>query len=152
MVTRTKRGIRRFFWAENSATFSTSRTTTATKLLPDLASGNVRDYTPFQGVRANASRRSTVSWGEGPRGDEPQEPGLFDVHRLDLRTGAMPTPKPATWPVGRDALRRRPAGPPPDGGTRSACADASSPGVAREVGPDEILDFDDFNADGRPSI
>ena len=154
-----KRGIRRFFWAENSGTLLYIQDNDGDENFHvfgvDLASGNVRDYTPFQGIRANITALEPAVPNEALVEMNLRNRELFDVHRLDLKTGglALDTENPGDvtgW--GADAkLRVRAAQvQTPDGGTEIRIrADASSPWKTLvKVGPDEILEFIDFNANG----
>src|SRR6202022_668823 len=54
-----KRGIRQFFWAQNNKTLLYVQDNDGDENFHvygvDLPSGNVRDYTPFQGVRASVA-------------------------------------------------------------------------------------------------
>ena len=55
----------------------------------DVASGTVRDLTPFDGVQARIQGASRDIPGEILVGLNNRNPALHDVHRLDLATGEM---------------------------------------------------------------
>ena len=112
---------------------STCRTTTATRTSTSSAStsrrGNVRDLTPFQGVRAASSTHRTRasptrSWSRSTCATA----GCIDVYRLNLKTGALDARhrEPgrrrrlgAPTPSSRSAPRRSPR---PTAAPRCACA------------------------------
>ena len=88
-----KRGIRAYFWAhtnehtiyiqdkegdENWRVYSV-----------DLASGDERDLTPFEGVNSQVQEVSHLFPGEILVGLNNRNPQFHDVHRVDIRTGQM---------------------------------------------------------------
>jgi hypothetical protein len=88
-----KRGVDYFSLAANGRTILSNQDSDGEEHLHvfgiDLESGNVRDLTPFQGVRANLL---------GTHRDFPDEVlvtmnlrdrSVLDVHRVNLRTGAI---------------------------------------------------------------
>jgi len=88
-----KRGIRRYFWAEDDRTVLYLQDNEGDENFhvygADVETGSVRDYTPFQGIRARVEDVNPdfpdavlVSTNERRR-------DLFDAYRLDLRTGAL---------------------------------------------------------------
>ncbi len=88
-----KRGIRIYRWAQDDRTVLYLQDNDGDENFhvygADVETGNVRDYTPFPGVRAalvevNADFPDTVLVQTNQRKRE-----LFDVYRLDLRTGAL---------------------------------------------------------------
>src|SRR3954452_12944358 len=88
-----KRGIRQFFWAQNSKMLIYSQDSDGDENFHlfgvDLASGNVRDLTPIQGVKAQVTAivpnfPDTILVSLNAR-----DRSLFDVYRLDLNTGAL---------------------------------------------------------------
>ena len=104
-----KRGIRQFFWAENSKQLVYMQDSDGDENFHlfgvELASGNVRDLTPFQGVKAQTTAvdpnfPDTILVVLNLRNR-----ALFDVYRLDLNSGALvlDTVNPATswagWPT-----------------------------------------------------
>jgi dipeptidyl aminopeptidase/acylaminoacyl peptidase len=154
-----KRGIRQFFWAENSKTLLYVQDNDGDENFHiygvDLASGNVRDYTPFQGVRAGVADINPDFPEEILVEMNLRDRHAMDMHRLDLATGALTldTQNPGDvvgW--GADAKFRVRAAQvsTADGGTEIRVRDdAKSPWkTLLKVGPDEILDFQDFSADG----
>ncbi|HEX7613881.1 MAG TPA: S9 family peptidase, partial [Thermoanaerobaculia bacterium] len=154
-----KRGIRQYSWAKNSGTLLYQQDNDGDENFHvygvDLASGNVRDYTPFQGVRARISALEDAFPDQALVEMNLRNRELFDVHRLDLKTGALvlDTENPGDvlgW--GADAKFRVRAGQvqTPDGGIEIRVRDdVKSPWRSLvKVGPDEILDMEDFNADG----
>jgi dipeptidyl aminopeptidase/acylaminoacyl peptidase len=154
-----KRGIRTYFWAENSGVVLYLQDNDGDENFHvygvDLDSGNVRDYTPFQGIRASITAVEPAFPDEILLQMNLRNRQLFDVHRLDLKTGALAldTENPgdvAGW--GADAKFRVRAAQiqTPDGGVEIRIReDATSPWKTLvKVGPDEILDFEDFNAEG----
>ncbi len=158
-----KRGIRQFFWAQDNRTLLYVQDNDGDENFHvygvDLASGNVRDYTPFQGVRAglldtNPDFPDEILVEMNLRSRE-----LMDVHRLNLRTGALvlDTENPgdvAGW--GTDAKFRVRAAQvqTPDGGTEIRVRDdAKAPWrTLLKVGPEEILEFEDFSYDGKSAV
>jgi len=155
-----KRGIRRYFWAQNSSTLIYLQDADGDENWHaygvDLDSGNVRDYTPFQGVRADVIATNPKFPDEILVRMNLRDRRLFDVHRLNLRTGALvlDTENPgdvADWRAD-DKLEIRAAQiRTSDGGTEIRIReDLNSPWKSWiKVGPEEILNFLDFTADGK---
>jgi len=155
-----KRGIRRYFWAENSKILIYLQDADGDENWHaygvDLDSGNVRDYTPFQGVRADLTATDPKFPDEILVQLNLRDRRLFDVYRLNLGTGALvlDTQNPgdvAGWGAD-DKLQIRAAQiQTPDGGTEIRIrGDVKSPWKTWvKVGPDEILNFLDFTADGK---
>ena len=155
-----KRGIREFFWAKDNRTLLFRQDNDGDENYHlygvDLASGNVRDYTPFQGVRAvlvdlNQEFPDEVLVELNLRIRE-----ATDVYRLTLSTGALvlDTQNPgdvAGWAADAKFQVRAAQVATPDGGTEIRVRDDSkAPWKSLlKVGPEEILDFQDFTADGR---
>lgn len=155
-----KRGIRQYHWAEDNRTLLYLQDNDGDENFHvygvDLASGNVRDYTPFQGVRASL---------EDVNPDFPDEilvdmnlrnRELMDVHRLNLKTGGLvlDTENPgdvAGWQTDPKFQIRAAQVSTPDGGTEIRIRDdVKSPWKSwMKVGPEEILDFLSFTADGK---
>jgi dipeptidyl aminopeptidase/acylaminoacyl peptidase len=88
-----KRGIRSYFFAEDDRTLLYSQDADGDENFHvygvDLVDGNVRDYTPFQGVRGgvedtNHERPSEILVSLNLRNRQ-----TMDVYRCDLRTGAL---------------------------------------------------------------
>jgi dipeptidyl aminopeptidase/acylaminoacyl peptidase len=157
-----KRGIRQFFWAENSKMLIYMQDSDGDENFhlfgADLASGNVRDLTPFQGVKAS------------PAAVDPNFPdtilvtlnarnrALFDVYRLDLNTGALvlDTVNPGdvlSWVADPQLQIRAAQAMTPEGGAvirvRDDTSSAFRPWV--QAGPEDALTLQavDFSADGK---
>jgi dipeptidyl aminopeptidase/acylaminoacyl peptidase len=154
-----KRGIRQYSWAKNSRTLLYQQDNDGDENFHiygvDLASGNVRDYTPFQGVRARITALEDAFPDEALVEMNLRNRELFDVHRLDLKTGALrpDTENPGDvtgWGADAKLKVRAAQAQTPDGGTEIRIrSDVGSPWKTLvKVGPDEILDFLDFNQDG----
>jgi dipeptidyl aminopeptidase/acylaminoacyl peptidase len=158
-----KRGIRQYFWTEDNRTLIYMQDNDGDENFHlfgvDLVTGTVRDFTPFQGVRA------------GPVADEKAFPdellltmnarnrSLFDVYRLSLKTGGLvlDTENPgdvAGWSADAKLQIRAAQIKTPDGGTEIRIRDnAKSPWKSWiKVGPEEILSFVEFTADGEAAI
>ena len=141
---------------------STCRTPTATRTSTSSAStsrsGNVRDFTPFQGVRAVVAGHRPEVPDEMLVVAEPARPQAdrrLPPQPRDRRGGARHARTPATSSAGAptrsfqvraaqvDDARRRHRDPRPRR-RQGAVEDAGS-----RAAPDEILDFLDFTPDGR---
>jgi hypothetical protein len=114
-----KRGIRRYFWAQDNRTLLYLQDNDGDENYHvygvDLVSGNVRDYTPFQGVRAGVADVNPDFPDEILIEMNLRNRQLFDVHRLNLRT-------PGTWRAGgrmRGSRSARPRSPRPTAAPRS---------------------------------
>ncbi len=158
-----KRGIRNYFWAENSKTVIYLQDADGDENWHaygvDLDSGNVRDYTPFQGVRADITATDPKFPDEILVQMNLRDRRLFDVHRLNLRTGALvlDTENPGDvegWGADANLQIRAAQIKTPDGGTEIRVReDVRSPWKTWvKVGPEEILSFLDFTADGKAAI
>src|SRR6266571_7607983 len=88
-----KRGIRQYLWAENNRTLIYLQDSDGDENFHvygvDLESGNVRDYSPFQGVRAAVMDANPDFPDELLLTLNVRERALFDVYRLNLRNGAL---------------------------------------------------------------
>ncbi|HTG44422.1 MAG TPA: S9 family peptidase [Verrucomicrobiae bacterium] len=162
----TKRGVRQFFWAKNNRTLLYAQDSDGDEnhhiFGVDLESGNVRDYTPFQGVRVDS-----VDSGENLDLNQKfpetlllalnlRNRALFDFYRVNLVTGAveLDTENPgdvASWTVDPKMRVRLARVSTPNGGTELRVrADRGSPWrTFLKVGPDEILDVISFTDDGK---
>ena len=158
-----KRGIRRYLWAEDNKTLLYLQDVDGDENWHaygvDLSSGNVRDYTPFQGVRADIVATDPAFPGEILVSLNLRDRKVFDVHRLDLATGAvvLDTENPGDavgWGADARLQVRAAQVATPDGGTEIRIRETvKSPWKSwMKVGPEEILDFQDFTADGRAAI
>jgi dipeptidyl aminopeptidase/acylaminoacyl peptidase len=154
-----KRGIRQYFWAEDNKTLLYQQDNDGDENFHvygvDLASGNVRDYTPFQGVRAEVADVNPDFPDEILVEANIRNRQLMDVHRLSLKTGALTldTENPgdvAGWGTDAKFQVRAAQAQTPDGGTEIRVRDdvKSSWKSLLKVGPDEILEFEDFSKDG----
>ena len=155
-----KRGIRSYFWAHNSKTLVYMQDADGDENWhaygADLESGNVRDYTPFQGVRADITAADPKFPDELLVQLNLRDRHLFDVYHLDLKTGALvlDTPNPGdveSFSADADFKVRAAQVNTPDGGTEIRIRqDARSPWKSWiKVGPEDILGFEDFTADGK---
>ena len=155
-----KRGIRQYLWAENSQTLGYMQDADGDENWHlygvDLASGNVRDFTPFQGIRAEVTATDPNFPDEILVSMNLRDRALFDVYRLNLKTGALvlDTENPgdvAGWAVDPNFQIRAAQIQTPDGGTEIRIRDdIKSPWRSWiKVGPEEILGFVDFTADGK---
>lgn len=154
-----KRGIRRFFWAEDNKTLLYQQDNDGDENFHvfgvDLTSGNVRDFTPFQGVRAGVADLNRDFPDEVLIEANIRSRQLMDVHRLNVKTGALTldTENPgdvAGWGADAKFQIRVAEIKTPDGGTEVRIRDDAKSAWRTfvKVGPDEILDVEDFNADG----
>lgn len=158
-----KRGIRQYFWAEDSHTLIHLQDIDGDENWHlygvDLTSGNVRDYTPFQGVRAQVTAVDPGFPDEILVSLNLRDRQLFDVHRLNLKTGGLTLDAENPGDVGGWAADskfqiRAAQVSTPDGGTEIRLRDdAKSPWRSWiKVGPEEILEFVDFAADGKSAF
>ena len=154
-----KRGIRQYFWAQNNSTLLYQQDNDGDENFHvygvDLASGNVRDYTPYQGVRAGVADINPDFPDEVLIEANIRNRQLMDVHRLSLKTGALTldTENPgdvAGWGTDAKFKVRAAQAQTADGGTEIRVRDdVKSPWrTLLKVGPDEILEFEDFTKDG----
>jgi dipeptidyl aminopeptidase/acylaminoacyl peptidase len=158
-----KRGIRRYRWAEDNKTLLYLQDVDGDENWHvygvDLASGNVRDYTPFQGVRADIVDTDPAFPDEVLVSLNLRDRKAFDVHRLSLVTGAvvLDTQNPGDvvgWGADPRFQVRAAQVATSDGGTEIRIRDAiDAPWRSwMKVGPEEILGFEGFTADGRSAI
>ncbi|MHB9009133.1 MAG: TolB family protein, partial [Limisphaerales bacterium] len=155
-----KRGIRQYFWARNNRHLLYLQDSDGDENFHvygvDLAEGNVRDYSPFQGVRAGVVDLHPDFPDEILLSLNLRDRALFDVHRLNLNTGALllDTVNPGdvmgwvTDPKFRVRLAQVATA---DGGTEIRVrADEQTPWKTfLKVGPEEILGALGFTADGQ---
>jgi dipeptidyl aminopeptidase/acylaminoacyl peptidase len=155
-----KRGIRSYFWAHDGKTLIYLQDADGDENWHaygvDLASGNVRDYTPFQGVRAGITAVDPKFPDQLLVQLNLRDRRLFDVYRLDLDTGALvlDTPNPGdveSFAADADFQVRAAQVNTPDGGTEIRIRrDAKSSWKSWiQAGPEDILGFEDFSADGK---
>ena len=155
-----KRGIRQYFWAQDNKTLLFLQDNDGDENFHvygvDLASGNIRDYTPFQGIRAGVTDINQDFPEEILVEMNLRDRQAMDIHRLKLATGALTldTENPgdvASWGTDAKFQVRAAQVSTPDGGTEIRIRDdAKAPWkTLLKVGPEEILDFEDFSFDGK---
>lgn len=154
-----KRGIQIFFWAKDNRTLLYMQDRDGDENYHlfgvDLSTGETGDYTPIDGARVAAVIRNSDFPNTVLVFLNARERSLFDVHRLDLRSGTltMDTQNPgdvAGW-VADPQLRVRAAQViPPNGGIEIRVrASVTEPWQTfLTAGPDETLAVLDFTADG----
>jgi dipeptidyl aminopeptidase/acylaminoacyl peptidase len=155
-----KRGVRTFHWAHDNQTLLYLQDADGDENWHiygvDLGSGNVRDYTPYQGTRAAILALEPELPNEVLVTLNVRDRRLFDVYRLDLTTGALvlDTKNPgdvADW--GADARLHVLAASVqmPDGGTEVRLRNDTKSDWKSwiKVGPEEILQFLAFAPDGK---
>lgn len=158
-----KRGIRQFYWAHDNQTLLYLQDTDGDENWHvygvDLASGNVRDYTPFQGTRAQLVALEPEFPNELLLALNLRSRELFDVYRLDLTTGALvsDTKNPgdvADWDADAKLQIRAATVQTSDGGTELRIRDNPQAAWRNwiKVGPEEILEFAGFTADGKAAF
>ncbi|HYB52692.1 MAG TPA: S9 family peptidase, partial [Thermoanaerobaculia bacterium] len=155
-----KRGIRQYFWAENSKTLLYLQDADGDENWHiygvDLESGSIRDYTAFSGIQARVTATDPNFPDEILVSMNVRDKHLHDVYRLNLNTGALvlDTQNPgdvAGFAADAKMQIRAAQVATPDGGTEIRIRDdVQSPWKSWiKVGPDEILEFIDFTADGK---
>ncbi|HYG35178.1 MAG TPA: S9 family peptidase, partial [Clostridia bacterium] len=155
-----KRGIRQYLWAKDNRTLLYLQDSDGDENFHvygvDLSSGNVRDYTPFQGVRAQVTDVNPDFPNEVLLSLNLRDRSLFDVYRLNLKNGALDldTENPGDvtgWGTDPKFRVRSAEIATPEGGTEIRVrADEKSPWKTfLKVGPDEILNSVSFAADGQ---
>jgi len=155
-----KRGIRQYFWAEDNRTLLYMQDTDGDENFHiygvDLSTGNIRDYTPFQGVRAGVVGVDEKFPNEILVQLNARKRETFDVYRLNLETGALvlDTENPgdvAGWLADDDLKVRGAQVQTSDGGTELRLREnISSPWRSwLKVGPEEILSAIEFTKDGK---
>lgn len=155
-----KRGIRIYEWAGDNKTLLYLQDSDGDENWHiygvDLASGNVRDYTPFEGIRAEITALDPDYPEKILVSMNLRERTLFDVYRIDLKTGAvvLDTVNPgnvAAFAADAKFQIRAAELATPEGGSEILIRDTvDSPWQSWEKeGPEEILEFLDFSADGK---
>ena len=158
-----KRGIRQYFWAYDNRNLLYLQDADGDENWHiygvDLTSGNVRDFTPYQGTRAGVTALEPGFPDEMLVQLNLRDRAVFDVYRLNLRTGALAvdTENPgdvAGWGADSHLQVRAAQVATPDGGTEIRLRpDVAAPWKSWiKVGPDEILEFLDFTADGKAAF
>lgn len=157
-----KRGIRQYFWAENSKQLVYMQDSDGDENFHlfgvDLASGNVRDLTPFQGVKAEGVVTDPNFPDEMLVGLNLRNRALFDMYRLDLNTGALTldTSNPGDvlgWVADPKFQIRGAQAMTPDGGVELRVRDDAKSDWRTWItaGPEDALtlQFADFSQDGK---
>jgi dipeptidyl aminopeptidase/acylaminoacyl peptidase len=155
-----KRGIRQYFWAKDNRNLLYSQDSDGDENFHaygvDLDSGNVRDYTPFQGVRAQVTGLNPAFPNEVPVVLNLRNRALFDVYRLNLKNGALEldTENPgdvADWGTDAQFRVRSAQIATPEGGTEIRVRADQQPSWTTflKVGAEEILNALDFTKDGQ---
>jgi dipeptidyl aminopeptidase/acylaminoacyl peptidase len=155
-----KRGIRQHFWAKDNRNLLYLQDSDGDENFHaygvDLDSGNVRDYTPFQGVRAQVTDLNPDFPNDVLLELNLRDRALFDVYRLNLKNGALEldTQNPgdvAGWGADAQFRVRSAQIATPEGGTEIRVrADQQSPWKTfLKVGPEEILEALEFTQDGQ---
>jgi len=155
-----KRGIRMYLWAEDDRTLLYLQDSDGDENFhvygADLVSGNVRDFTPIQGVRASIVAKEAKFPNELLVSLNARSREVFDMHRLNLQTGALllDTENPgdvSDWLADGKLHVRAAQITTPDGGTEIRVRDdaKSSWRSWMKVGPTEILGAIGFSADGK---
>ena len=155
-----RRGIRQYFWAKNNRTLLYLQDSDGDENFHvygvDLTTANVRDLTPFQGVRAMVADLNPDFPEELLLALNVRDRALFDIYRLNLKNGALEldTENPgdvADWGTDSKFRVRLAQVVPPEGGTeiRLRENDKAPWKTYLKVGPEEILEPLGFNADGK---
>lgn len=158
-----KRGIRRYAWAENNRTLLYLQDNDGDENFHlygvDLEANSVQDYTPTPGTRSemlaiDPSFPEEILVSSNQRNRE-----LFDVYRLNLKTGSLTldtkNPGDVAGFMADPKLQVRAAQiTTPNGGTEIRIRDSvNAPWKTwLKVGPNEILNFVDFSIDGQSAI
>jgi dipeptidyl aminopeptidase/acylaminoacyl peptidase len=154
------RGIRRFVWAESSRELIYLQDADGDENWHiygvDVAAGNVRDYTPWQGVRANLVATNPKFPDTILVSLNLRDRRKLDVYRIDLRTGAavLDTENPGDvtgWVDDAEMVVRGAQVTTPDGGAEirwRESANAPWKSLLR-VGPEEEIGLLGFSEDGR---
>ncbi|MGO8968913.1 MAG: S9 family peptidase [Myxococcaceae bacterium] len=154
-----KRGIRQYFWAEDSNTVLYLQDSDGDEnyhvYAVDLTAKSVRDLTPFQGIRASLVATSYKLPGRILVNMNLRNRQLFDVYRVELKTGALEldTTNPgdvADWAATDDLFVKGAQASLPDGSTELRVRDsAKSPWHVLLAAPaTENLQLMDFSKDG----
>jgi len=159
-VTAEPRPVRRWLWAADGRSVLLLQDTAGEEndhlLAVELATRRVRDLTPFRGVRVDQVFTSPRRPDVVKATLNLRDPGLFDVYRIDLRTGAVvleqKNPGGVTaWTVDPRFEVRGAARPLPDGGSELLVRGGGAGSWRRlaRARVNEILAFVSFSADGK---
>jgi dipeptidyl aminopeptidase/acylaminoacyl peptidase len=156
-----KRGIRMYFWTEDSSRVIYLQDSDGDENFHmygvELATGNVRDYTPFQGVRGNLVAISTKVKDKILVGMNLRKRDVFDVYSVDLTTGAIVSvaENPGDvidWVADDDLNIRVATANLEDGSTEIRVRDKGKGAKWRTLltaGPEETVTVYDVSADGK---
>jgi dipeptidyl aminopeptidase/acylaminoacyl peptidase len=155
-----KRGIRIFEWAGNSKVLLYLQDNDGDEDFHvygvDLDAARVRDFTPHEKIQARLSAINPNFPDKALLSINIRDKRLHDVHRLDVTTGelTLDTKNPgdvSSFTADPQMNVRAAQAVTPDGGTEIRIRDdeRSDWKTWIKVGPDEILDFLDFTADGK---
>ena len=158
-----ERPIYQYAWADDNATILYLQDSGGDEnnhlYAIDVATGNVRDLTPWQGIRVEGFRTDRKRPHQVLVGLNLRDRRFFDMHRIDLRTGAvaLDTLNPGDvlgFTADADMVVRAAQASTPDGGHELRWrTDAKSPWrVIVRTGPEEVVDLVDFTADGKSVI
>ena len=158
-----KRPIYQYAWADDNSTILYQQDSDGDEnwhlYAIDVATGNVRDLTPWQGIHLDAFRTDRKRPHEVLVGLNLRDRRFIDMHRIDLRTGAvtLDTRNPGdvvAFIADADMVVRGAQATTPEGGHEIRWrADAKSPWrVLVRTGPDEVVELVDFSADGKSVI
>jgi dipeptidyl aminopeptidase/acylaminoacyl peptidase len=157
-----KRGIRQYTWAENSKVLLYLQDTDGDENWHvygvDLASSKVRDFTPGEKLQARLTATNPDFPDEVLVSLNKRNPTLHDVYRLNVNTGelALDTENPGdvlVFSADPKFQIRAAQIATPEGGVEIRIRDEATSSALwktwMKVGPDEILEFEDFTADGK---
>ena len=158
-----KRGIRTYEWAADDRTVLYLQDNDGDENFhlfgADVATGSVRDYTPFQGVRAALLEVNPDVPGAVLVQTNARKRELFDAYRLDLRTGALTlvAQNPgdvSAWVADARMAVRAAVITTPEGGTEIRVRDSAA-GAFRtllKAGLEENVGLEGFSLDGKSVI
>lgn len=155
-----RRGIRMYNWAKDNRTLLYLQDSDGDENYhiygADLSSGNVRDYTPFQGVRAELVDLNPAFPNQLLVSLNLRDRSLFDVYRVELDSGALKldTENPGDvvgWTADAKFKIRMAQAPTPEGGVEIRLRDNEQAPwkTFLKVGPEEILSGIDFDESGK---
>ncbi|MEI6223894.1 MAG: S9 family peptidase [Deltaproteobacteria bacterium] len=158
-----KRGIRQYMWAQDDRTLLYMQDSDGDENFHvfgvDLVSGNVRDLTPFQGVRAGIANLSEKVPDRFLVTMNLRDRRLMDVHEVNLATGAVTlvAENPGDvvgWDANDDLVVRVAQSMKPDGGTEIRVRDGvGAPWKTFVTAPfGEDLSAIDITGDGKALI
>jgi len=154
-----KRGIRTYYWAPDDRTMLYLQDNDGDENFhlygADVESGEVRDYTPFQGVRSRVVEIDPAFPDFVIVATNHRRRDLFDAYRLDLRTGALAlvAKNPgdvADWAADARMIVRAAIATTPEGGTEIRIRDSAT-GPFRTLlraGLEETVRLEGFSKDG----